>query len=120
MEEPWRELARRDARVIRAGISTAAVAILAGVVGLFTPALVGGLAAVAGVVVQLNAIVAWLAGPRWMSERRLVLAPGVVAGIAVALGAYAVFGGVAAVVASLPAAAIATIILGMMIAGHRT
>ena len=29
------------------------------------------------VLVQLNAIAAWLAGPRWMPERRLVLAPGV-------------------------------------------
>jgi hypothetical protein len=30
-----------------------------------------------------------------------------------------VFGGVAAIIASLPAAAIATIVLGMMISGHR-
>ena len=119
MEEPLRELARRDARAIRVGISAAAVAILAGVVGLFTPSFVGGLAAAAGIVVQVNTIMAWLAGPRWMAERRLVLAPGVIAGIAVALGAYAVFGGVAAIIASLPAAAIATIVLGMMISGHR-
>ena len=69
--------------------------------------------------VQLNTIVAWLAGPHWMAERRLVLVPGVLAGIAVALGAYAVFGGIAAIVASLPAAAIATIIMGMMIGGRR-
>jgi hypothetical protein len=119
MEEPLRELARHDARAIRAGITVAGVAILAGLVGLFTPGIVGALAAAAGIVVQLNTIVAWLGGPRWMAERRLVLAPGVIAGIAVALGAYEVFGGVAAIIASLPAAAIATIILGMMIAGHR-
>jgi hypothetical protein len=54
-----------------------------------------------------------------MAERRLVLAPGVVAGIAIALGVYAAYGGVAALIASLPAAALATIVLGMTIAGHR-
>jgi hypothetical protein len=79
----------------------------------------GGLAAAAGFVVQLNAVFGWLAGPRWMAERRLVLAPGVVAGIAVALGVNSVFGGVAAIFASLPTAALATILLGMTIAGHR-
>jgi hypothetical protein len=119
MEEPLRELARRDARAIRGGLVTAAVAILAGVVGLFTPAIVGGLAGAAGLVVQLNTIVAWLGGPRWMAERRLVLVPGVLAGIAVALGAYEVFGGTAAIIASLPAAAIATIVMGMMMGGRR-
>jgi hypothetical protein len=119
MEQPWRELAQRDAKVIRAGIATALVAILAGVASLFAGPLVGGLAAAAGFVVQLNAVFGWLAGPRWMAERRLVLAPGVVAGIAVALGANSVFGGAAAIVASLPAAALATIVLGMTIAGHR-
>jgi len=98
---------------------TAGVAILAGVAGLFTPAFVGGLAGAAGLVVQLNTIIAWGGGPRWMAERRLVLVPGVLAGIAVALGAYAVFGGVAAIVASLPAAGIATIIMGMMMGGRR-
>ena len=120
MEEPLRELARRDARAIRAGLATAAVAIAAGILGLFTPAIVGGLAAAAGIVVQLNTLVAWWGGPHWMAERRLVLVPGVLAGIAVALGAYAVFGGVAAIVGSLPAAAIATIIIGMKIASERT
>ena len=47
MEQPWRELAQRDAKVIRAGIATALVAILAGVVSLFAGPLVGGLAAAA-------------------------------------------------------------------------
>ena len=88
-------------------------------IGLFTPALVGVVAAAAGVFAQLNSLAAWSAGPKLMAERRLVLAPGVVAGIAVALGAYAAFGGVAALIASLPAAALATIALGMTIAGHR-
>jgi hypothetical protein len=96
-----------------------ALAIVAGVIGLFTPAIVGGLAAAAGLLVQLNTIVAWLGGPRWMAERRLVLVPGVLAGIAVALGAYSVFGGIAAVIASLPAAAIATIVMGMLLGGRR-
>jgi hypothetical protein len=119
MEELLRELARRDAKAIRGGIATVCVAILAGVIGLFTPALVGLLAAAAGVFVQLNSLVAWAAGPKLMAERRLVLAPGVLAGIAVALGVYAAFGGVAAVIVSLPAAAIATIVVGMTIAGQR-
>jgi hypothetical protein len=119
MEEPLRELARRDARAIRGGLVTAAVAIAAGVAGLFTPSIVGGLAAVAGIVVQLNTLVAWWGGPHWMAERRLLLVPGVLAGIAVALGAYAVFGGIAAIIGSLPAAAIATIIMGMLIGGRR-
>jgi hypothetical protein len=119
MEELFRELARRDARAIRGGIATVCVAIVAGVIGLFTPAVIGLLAAAAGVFVQLNSIAAWAAGPKMMAERRLVLAPGVVAGIAIALGIYAAFGGLAAVIASLPAAAIATIVLGMTIAGHR-
>jgi hypothetical protein len=119
MEEPLRELARRDARAIRGGLVTVALAIAAGVIGLFTPAIVGGLAAAAGLLVQLNTIVAWLGGPRWMAERRLVLVPGVLAGIAVALGAYSVFGGIAAVIASLPAAAIATIVMGMLLGGRR-
>ncbi len=48
-----------------------------------------------------------------------MLAPAVVAGIPMALGAYAVFGGVGAIVASLPAAAIATIVIGMTIASER-
>jgi hypothetical protein len=120
MEELFRELARRDAKAIRGGIVTACVAILAGVIGLFTPSLVGLLAAVAGVFVQLNCLAAWAAGPKLMAERGLVLAPGVIAGIAIALGVYAAFGGVPAVIASLPAAAIATIVLGMTIAGHRS
>jgi hypothetical protein len=119
MEELLRELARRDAKAIRGGVATACLAILAGVIGLFTPALVGLLAAAAGVFVQLTSVTAWAAGPRLMAERRLVLAPGVMAGVAVALGIYAAFGGVAAVVVSLPAAVIATIVLGMTIAGHR-
>ena len=55
-----------------------------------------------------------------MAERRPVLAPGVLAGIPFALGAYEVFGGVAAIIASLPAAALATIVVGMSLAGHRS
>jgi hypothetical protein len=35
-------------------------------------------------------------------------------------GAYALFGGVAAIVASLPAAALATVVVGMTLAGRRT
>ena len=56
--------------------------------------------------VQINVVVAWLAGPRFMAERRLVLAPGVLAGIPFALGAYEVFGADGAIVASIPAAAL--------------
>jgi hypothetical protein len=69
--------------------------------------------------VQLNCVAAWSFGPKLMAERRLVLAPGVVAGVAVVLGIYAAFGGTAAFVASLPALALATIVLGMTIAEHR-
>ena len=118
-EDHWQELARRDAKAIRGGVAGAGVAMLIGIVGLFTPSLVGILALAAGAFVQLNCVAAWALGPKLMSERRLVLAPGVVAGIAMALGAHAAFGDVAAIIASLPAAALATIVFGMTIAGHR-
>ena len=81
--------------------------------------MIGGSAAVIGLVVQANAIAAWLAGPRWMPERRLVLAPGVVAGIPVALGAYAAFGAGAAFLCSVLTAVLVTIVLGMTIAARR-
>ena len=81
------------------GIMLACIALALAVVGLFAGEFAGGVAAVVGLVVQVNAIAAWLAGPRWMPERRLVLAPGVVAGIPVAMGAYVAFGAGAAFVA---------------------
>jgi hypothetical protein len=120
MEDLLRQLAQRDAKAIRGGIAAVALAGAVAVVGLFTPALVGGVAILLGVVVQLNGLYAWAAGPKAMAERRPVLAPAVVAGIPMALGAYAVFGGAGAIVASLPAAAIATIVIGMKIASERT
>jgi hypothetical protein len=119
MEDQLRELARRDAKAIRGGMAAVGVAILAGVLGLFTPALVGILALAVGILVLLNSLVAWSAGPQLMYERRLVLAPAVIAGIPMALGAYAAFGGTAAIVASLPAAAVVTIVIGMTLAGRR-
>jgi hypothetical protein len=54
-----------------------------------------------------------------MEERRLVLAPGVAAGLAVALGTYAAFGEVVAIIASVPSAVLVTLLLGMTIAGRR-
>jgi hypothetical protein len=63
--------------------------------------------------------VAWLAGPRWMPERRLVLAPGVVAGVPIALGAYSAFGAGAAFLCSVLTAVLVTIVLGMTIAARR-
>jgi hypothetical protein len=119
MDEPFRELARRDAKAIRGGMALVAVALAVGVAGLFAGPFVGGVAMFVAVVAQLNVVAAWLAGPRFMSERRPVLSPGVLAGIPFALGAYEVFGGTAAIIASIPAAAIATIVLGMTIAGKR-
>ncbi len=119
MDEPFRELARRDAKAIRGGMVLTAVAFAIGVAGLFLGALVGFLAALAAGLVQLNVFYAWLIGPRFMAERRLVLMPGVLAGIPFAMGAYALFGGVAAIVASLPAAALATVVIGMSLAGTR-
>jgi hypothetical protein len=119
MEDELRELARRDARAIRGGIVLACIAVVLAVFGLFAGEFVGGLAAVIGLVVQANAIVAWLAGPRWMPERRLVLAPGVVAGIPVAMGAYVAFGAAGAFLCSLVTAVLVTIVLGMTIAAHR-
>ncbi len=119
MEDQLRELARRDARAIRGGIVLACIAVVLAVLGLFAGEVAGGLAAVVGLVVQANAIAAWLAGPRWMPERRLVLAPGVVAGIPVAMGAYVAFGAAAAFVCSLVTAGLVTIVLGMTIAAHR-
>ena len=119
MEDQLRELARRDAKAIRGGIVLACIAVVLGVLGLFTSDYVGGMAAVVGLVVQANSIVAWLAGPRWMPERRLVLAPGVVAGIPVAMGAYAAFGPAAAFLCSVLTAVLVTIVLGMTIAARR-
>ena len=86
MDEPLRELARRDAKAIRGGMALARVALVLAVVGLFAGPFVGGLAVVAAGVVQLNVLYAWLAGPRLMAERRPVLAPGVLAGIPFAHG----------------------------------
>jgi hypothetical protein len=119
MDEPFRELARRDARAIRGGMALTAVALVIGVVSLFAGPIVGFVAVLAAGLVQLNILYAWLAGPRLMAERRPVLTPGVLAGVPFAMGAYALFGGVAAIVASLPAAALATIIVGMTLAGRR-
>jgi hypothetical protein len=119
MDEPFRELARRDAKAIRGGMALTAVALAIGVAGLFLGPIAGFFAVLAAGLVQLNVLYAWLAGPRFMAERRPVLAPGVLAGIPFAMGAYALFGGVAAIVASLPAAALATIVIGMTIAGRR-
>ena len=45
MDEPLRELARRDAKAIRGGIIAVGAALVLGVIGLFTPALVFALAA---------------------------------------------------------------------------
>jgi hypothetical protein len=119
MDEPFRELARRDAKAIRGGMAIAVAALAAGIVGLFAGPVLGAIAMFAAAVGQLNVLAAWLAGPRFMSERRPVLAPGVLAGIPFALGAYEVFGGTAAIIGSVPAAAIATIVLGMTIADRR-
>ena len=94
MDEPFKELARRDAKAIRGGMALTGIALVIGVAGLFLGALVGFFALLAAGLVQLNVLYAWLAGPRLMAERRPVLMPGVLAGIPFAMGAYAVFGGV--------------------------
>jgi hypothetical protein len=119
MEDLLRQLAQRDAKAIRGGIAALGLAVAVGVVGLFTPAVVGGAAIVLGAFVQLNCLMAWSAGPRMMPERLPVLAPAVVAGIPMALGAYSVFGGTGAIVASIPAAAVVTIVIGLKIAAGR-
>jgi hypothetical protein len=119
MDEPFRELARRDAKAIRGSMAIVVAALVAGLVGLVAGPILGAVAMFVAVVAQLNVVAAWLAGPRFMAERRPVLAPGVLAGIPFALGAYEVFDGTAAIIASIPAAAIATIVLGMTIAGNR-
>jgi hypothetical protein len=119
MDEPFKELACRDAKAIRGGVAIGLAALVIGIAGLFIAPFVGGIAMIAAVFAQGNVLAAWLAGPRFMYERRPVLAPGVLAGIPFALGAYEVFGGTAAIIASIPAAVIATIVLGMTIAGHR-
>jgi len=119
MDEPFKELARRDAKAIRGGMVLTAIALAIGVAGLFAGPIVGFVAVLAAGLVQLNVLYAWLAGPRLMAERRPVLAPGVLAGIPFAMGAYALFGGVAAIVASLPAAGLATIVIGMTLATRR-
>ncbi|HET6172556.1 MAG TPA: hypothetical protein VFD90_08125 [Gaiellales bacterium] len=120
MDEPFRELARRDAKAIRSGMAMAVVALVIGVIGLFAGPIVGFFAMLVAGLVQLNILYAWLTGPRLMAERRPLLTPGVLAGIPFAMGAYALFGGVGAIVASLPAAFFATIIMGMTLATRRT
>ena len=119
MDEPFRELARRDAKAIRGGMALTAVALAIGIASLFLGAIAGFFALLAAGLVQLNILYAWLIGPRLMAERRPVLMPGVLAGVPFAIGAYAMFGGVAAIVASLPAAALATVIVGMTVADRR-
>jgi hypothetical protein len=119
MDDPFKELARRDAKAIRGGIALSGIALVIGVISLFTGAIVGFVAVLAAGLVQLNVLYAWLAGPRLMAARRPVLAPGVLAGIPMAMGGYALFGGVGAILGSLPAAALATIVLGMTIAARR-
>jgi hypothetical protein len=120
MDEPVRELARRDAKAIRGGMVLTLVALVFGVVGLFAGPIAGGLAMLAAAFVQINIVVAWLAGPRFMAERRPLLAPGVLAGIPFAMGAYEVFGAAGAFIASIPAAALVTIVIGMTFAGNRS
>jgi hypothetical protein len=119
MDEAFRELARRDAKAIRGGMAMTAIALVIGVVSLFAGPIVGFVAVLAAGLVQLNVLYAWLAGPRLMAARRPLLTPGVLAGIPFAMGAYALFGGAGAVAASLPAAALATIMVGMTLAGRR-
>ena len=94
MDEPFKELARRDAKAIRGGMALTGIALVIGVAGLFLGALVGFFAMLAAGLVQLNVLYAWLIGPRFMAERRPVLMPGVLAGVPFAMGAYALFGGV--------------------------
>jgi hypothetical protein len=119
MEDPFRELARRDAKVIRGGMAMTAVALVIGLLSLVAGPIIGVFAVLGAGLVQLNTLYAWLAGPRLMAERRPLLTPGVLAGVPFAIGAYALFGGVAAILASLPAAALATIVVGMTLAGRR-
>ena len=119
MDEAFRQLARRDAKAIRGGMALAAVALVVGFVSLFAGPIVGFAAVLLAGLVQLNSLYAWLAGPRLMAERRPVLTPGVLAGIPFAMGAYALFGGVAAILASLPAAALASIVVGMTLVRRR-
>jgi hypothetical protein len=119
MEDPFSELARRDAKAIRGGMAMTAVALVIGLLSLLVGPIVGFIAVLGAGLVQLNILYAWLAGPRLMAERRPLLTPAVLAGIPFAMGAYALFGGVAAIVASLPAAAFATIVAGMTLAGRR-
>jgi hypothetical protein len=119
MAQPFEELARRDAKAIRGSVVLGVAALVVAIVALFTPAVVGVIAAVAGLLVLLNALAAWLNGPRLMAERRLVLAPAVFAGIPMGLGTYAAFGSGAGVAASIPAAALAALVLGLTISPGR-
>jgi hypothetical protein len=119
MEDHLRQLARRDAQAIKGGIVVASAGLVAGILSLFTAAVVGVVAAALGLFALLNAVAAWLSGPRMMAERRLVLAPGVVGGVAFALGIGSAFGSGAAFAAALPAAVLVTLLLGMTLAGRR-
>jgi hypothetical protein len=119
MDEPFRELARRDAKAIRGGMLLTLVALVIALVGLVAGPIAGGIAMVVAAFVQINVVVAWLAGPRFMAARRPLLAPGVLAGIPFALGAWEVFGAGGAFIASIPAAALVTIVIGMTFAGNR-
>ena len=120
MDEPFRELARRDAKAIRGGMALAAVALVVGFVSLFAGPIVGFVAVLVAGLVQLN--VALRVARRTAPHGR---APSGARPRACsrefpfAMGAYALFGGVAAIIASLPAAALATIVVGMTLAGRR-
>ena len=54
--------------------------------GSFAGPIAGGIAMVVAAFVQINVIVAWLAGPRFMAARRPLLAPGVAGGHSVRYG----------------------------------
>ena len=90
MEDLLRQLARRDAKAIRGGIALVAVAARASASsGCSRRRSSVASRSCSASFVQLNCLCAWRAGPQLMAERRPVLAPAVVAGIPMALGAYA-------------------------------
>ena len=120
MDEAFKELARRDAKAIRGGMALTGIALVIGVISLFTGPIVGFVAVLAAGLVQLNVALRLARRPTPHGRAPARARPRRARGHPVAMGAYAVFGGVGAIVASLPAAALATIVLGMTIAAPRT
>jgi hypothetical protein len=123
MIAPWTIRSRssrvRDAKAIRGGIALTGIALVIGVIGLFTGPIAGFVALLAAGLVQLNVLYAWLAGPRLMAAAGPFLPRAYLQESPWRWAGTRCSAGVGAIICSLPRRALATIVLGMTIAARR-